>query len=106
MTTHSKNAEKALPLADLPVGSMCRLELFGTRVLIVNDDDVIRAVDDTCSHEDASLSLGALKSGTISCPLHGSRFCLKSGAALDEPAELPIKVYRVEVIDDHIWLHP
>ena len=64
-------------------------------ILIANINSQLYAVDDMCTHEDASLSLGALKELTISCPLHGSRFCLKSGAALDEPAEHALNVYKI-----------
>ncbi len=90
-----------LPLAELPgPGAMRRVEAFGERVLIANLDGAFHAVSDTCTHEDASLSLGALKHGTVSCPLHGSRFCLASGEALDEPAEDPLRVYRCTLSDD------
>ncbi len=90
-----------LPIDDLPgPGSMKRIDAFGERVLIANLDGVFHAVSDTCTHEDASLSLGALKPGTVSCPLHGSRFCLATGAALDEPAEDPIRVYRCTLSPD------
>ncbi len=79
-------------------GHMLRLEAFGTRILLAAAGDGLYAIDDTCSHEDASLSLGALQERTVKCPLHGSRFCLRTGAALDEPAELPVATYPVERI--------
>ncbi|MFT5110947.1 MAG: 3-phenylpropionate/trans-cinnamate dioxygenase ferredoxin subunit [Parasphingorhabdus sp.] len=88
----------------LKPGDMLRVNAFGERILLANDGDDLYAVSDTCSHEDASLSLGALKNATISCPLHGSRFCLRTGAALDEPAEVAIQVYTVEVIEGRIML--
>lgn len=90
-----------LPAAELPgPGAMKRVDAFGERVLIANVDGVFHAVSDTCTHEDASLSLGALKKGTVSCPLHGSRFCLATGEALDEPAELPLRVYVCDLSAD------
>ena len=90
-----------LSAAELPApGAMKRVEAFGDRVLIANVDGTFHAVSDTCTHEDASLSLGALKRGTVSCPLHGSRFCLATGAALDEPAEEPLRVYRCALSGD------
>jgi nitrite reductase/ring-hydroxylating ferredoxin subunit len=81
---------------ELPApGTMKRIEAFGARVLIANVDGEYHAVSDTCTHEDASLSLGALGPGTVSCPLHGSRFCLRTGMPLEEPAESPLTIYRV-----------
>ena len=79
---------------ELPTpGAMKRIEAFGTRVLIANVDGEFHAVSDTCTHEDASLALGALGPGTVACPLHGSRFCLRTGMPLEEPAESPLTVY-------------
>lgn len=88
-------------------GRMVRIEAFGERVMIANVEGAFFAVSDTCTHEDASLSHGALKSDlTVACPLHGSRFCLKTGAALDEPAEEPLTVYRAELVDGDLLLSP
>lgn len=86
-------------------GRMKRVEAFGERVMIANLSGSFFAVSDTCSHEDASLSLGALKAdATVACPLHGSRFCLKTGVALDEPAELPLIAYHTELVDGDLYL--
>jgi 3-phenylpropionate/trans-cinnamate dioxygenase ferredoxin subunit len=94
-----------LAAADLPAaGTMKRIDAFGERILIANVDETLYAVADTCTHEDASLSLGALKGDTVACPLHGSRFCLRTGAALDEPAETPLTVFTVENKRDGVWI--
>ena len=83
--------DQALPIAN----ETKRFFANGQYILIANIENQLYAVDDMCTHEDASLSLGALKELTISCSLHGSRFCLKSGVALDEPAELALNVYKI-----------
>lgn len=96
-----------LRTSDLPApGRATRVDAFGERILVVNVGGVLRAVSDTCSHEDASLSLGAVAGETIRCPLHGSRFCLKTGAALDEPAELPLTVYAVTAVEGGVEIRP
>ena len=79
---------------DLPPGTMQRYESEGQRILIANIDGTPFAVDDTCTHEDASLYMGALQGDKVKCPLHGSRFCLRDGRALDEPAEIDLVCYR------------
>jgi len=92
------STENLIPAEQLPrAGSTRRFDIHGQRILIANIDGGYHAVADTCSHEDASLSLGALKGETISCPLHGSRFCLRTGQALDEPAEEAIAVYATRL---------
>jgi 3-phenylpropionate/trans-cinnamate dioxygenase ferredoxin subunit len=72
--------------------------------LLANVDGRFYAVDDTCSHEDFSLSYGRLEGDRIKCSLHGSRFCLRTGRPQDEPAEEPIGTYRVVVRDGTVWI--
>ena len=84
-------------LDDLPPGSMRRIDGASQRVLIANVAGTPLAVSDTCTHEDASLSMGALYGETVRCPLHGSRFCLRDGRAMDEPAEVDLACFAVRV---------
>ena len=46
--------------------------------LFRDDDGSYYALDDTCSHEDASLAEGWIEAGEVECPLHASRFCLRT----------------------------
>ena len=84
-------------LRDLPPSSMKRFDRKANRILLANIDNQIFAVDDTCTHEDASLSTGSLKGDLVKCPLHGSRFCVRDGRALEEPAETSLKCYPTRV---------
>jgi len=85
-------------LDDLPPGNMRRIDTASQRVLIANVAGTPLAVADTCTHEDASLSMGALDGETVRCPLHGSQFCLRDGRAMDEPAEIDLVCFAVRVI--------
>jgi 3-phenylpropionate/trans-cinnamate dioxygenase ferredoxin subunit len=87
---------------DLPPGKMVRASHDGRHYLLANVDGTVYAVDDQCSHEDASLYKGSLHGDCVRCPLHGSRFDLKTGAALDEPAETPINTYAVRIRGDAV----
>jgi len=60
-------------------------------------DGKFYATDDTCTHEDASLSTGFLKGDIVKCPLHGSRFNVCTGKALEEPAEEDLRTYPVRL---------
>jgi len=82
-------------IEDLPSGTMKRYDLGRRRILVANVEGTPLAVADTCTHEDASLSMGALQGDKVKCPLHGSRFCLRDGQALDEPAEVDLECYTV-----------
>ena len=89
---------------NLKPDSMKRIELNGLCILIANIQGALYAVQDTCTHEDASLYQGALEGDCVRCPLHGSRFCLTNGRAIDDPAEIDLAVYSVFTRDGRIFL--
>ena len=83
--------------ADLEPGTMKRLDIDQRPVLLANVEGTVVAVADTCTHEDASLSGGALDGVYIRCPLHGSRFCLLNGKAVDDPAEIDLETFPIKI---------
>lgn len=89
---------------ELPPGKMKRVDRDGRRILLANVDGKYYATDDTCTHEDASLSKGFLKGDIVKCPLHGSRFNLCTGQVLDDPAEQNLRTYPVRVDGDDILI--
>lgn len=91
---------------DLDPGRFLKVEVAGQAFLIARIEDDLYAVEDLCSHEDYPLSYGCLDGECIKCSLHGSRFSLKTGAPLDEPADQPIATYGVMIEDGQIWLDP
>ncbi len=98
----SERFTRVASLAELPPGTLGRAEAGGRRILLANVDGEILATDEICTHEDASLYRGALHGDCVSCPLHGSRFNLRTGEPLEEPATEPLRTYEVEVRDGDI----
>ena len=96
--------ERAAAVSDLPAGTMRRVTIRGHDVLIANAGGTVLATDDTCTHEDASLSGGVLAGTIVRCPLHGATFDLRDGAPLDEPAEEPLRRHEVKVEDGAIYV--
>jgi nitrite reductase/ring-hydroxylating ferredoxin subunit len=86
---------------DIPPGHAARVEIDDVPVAIFNVDGRFFAVDDTCTHQEASLSEGDLDIDrcAVECPLHGSAFDLRTGEVLSLPAVEPVRVHRVEVHD-------
>ena len=74
------------------------------RILLANVDGRYYATDDTCTHEDASLSAGSLRGALVKCPLHGSRFDVRTGRAMEEPAEEDLKTYAVRLEGNSILI--
>ena len=91
--------EQAAKVVELPAGTMRCVTIGGRDVLIANVDGTVLATDDTCTHEDASLSRGVLTGAVVRCPLHGATFDLRNGAPLDEPAEEPLRCHETKVED-------
>ena len=94
MTQEFAEAGKA---GELAPGAMKRIDVRGRRILLANVDGRLCAVDDTCTHEEASLSTGVLNGELVKCPLHGSRFNVCTGKALEEPAEEDLRTYPVRL---------
>lgn len=90
-------------LAQLPPGKMiCVQAPDGRRLLLANVEGAVHAADEMCTHEDAPLCTGSLKSHYVKCPLHGSRFDLTTGEAMEDPADAPLRIYPVRIENDAI----
>ncbi len=89
-----------LPVAtvsEIPAGHTLRVQPRKSPILLANVDGTLYACDDTCTHEDSSLSLGRLDGELVKCTLHGSRFNVRTGHPVEEPAEEPLRTYPVRV---------
>ncbi|WP_445400602.1 3-phenylpropionate/cinnamic acid dioxygenase ferredoxin subunit [Zobellella sp. An-6] len=72
---------------------------------VFNSQGNFFAMNDRCSHGNASMSEGYLEDdGTVECPLHAARFCLKSGKAMCMPATDPIQTFPVVIEDDALYI--
>ncbi len=87
------------PLAALPRGEARRVEADPPIAVFHTDDGEVFAIDDTCTHQDASLADGWLEGCEIECPLHASRFDLRTGAVDEPPAKLPVRTHEVVIVD-------
>ena len=86
-----------LTLDQLQEGKPLRLDKNGVSICVARVGNEVFALDDTCSHSDASLSEGEVIDGVIECWLHGAHFDLRSGQALTPPAVSPVKSYPVKI---------
>lgn len=91
-----------LKLSELTAGKPVKIEKDGRSICVARVGDEIFAIDDTCSHSDASLSEGEITDFKIECWLHGAEFDLRTGEALTPPAVAPIKTYSVSVDGDSV----
>jgi 3-phenylpropionate/trans-cinnamate dioxygenase ferredoxin subunit len=92
------------PLSDLPRGEALRVPVEPPIAVFHTEDGELLAVDDTCTHQDASLADGWLEGCEVECPLHASRFDLRTGQVDAPPAKSPVRTHRVVVEDDHVYV--
>ena len=78
--------------------------LDGRRIAVFNADGELFAVDDRCTHQEASLADGFLEGCEVECPLHASAFDLRTGVPSGPPATKPIRTYPVAVADGTILI--
>lgn len=78
-------------------GKPVAIDVDGVAVCVARIGDEVFAVEDTCTHSDASLSEGEITGTKIECWLHGAEFDLRTGEALTPPATAALKTFKVEV---------
>jgi nitrite reductase/ring-hydroxylating ferredoxin subunit len=88
---------KVCELSDVPPGTMYPADVGDVRLMIVNVDGTLYATDRICTHETADLSTGFLNESEVTCPLHLSRFDVKTGAVRNPPAMEPLTTYKLKV---------
>lgn len=91
-----------LLLSELQQGKPVKVEKNGKTICVVRVGDEVFAVDDTCSHSEASLSEGDITDFKIECWMHGAEFDLRTGEALTPPAVAPLHTYGVHVDGDSV----
>ena len=82
-------------MATLAEGGMAACRVDGVELLICQVRGSYYAVSNRCSHANQALSGGKLRGHTISCPLHGARFDVRTGKCLAAPATAPIRSFPV-----------
>ena len=78
-------------------GKPVAIDVDGVTVCVARIGDEVFAVEDTCTHSEASLSEGEITGTKIECWLHGAEFDLRTGQALTPPATAALKTFKVEV---------
>jgi 3-phenylpropionate/trans-cinnamate dioxygenase ferredoxin subunit len=100
-----RSAELArCPLTQVRSAEVTRVPSEAGPIAIFNLEGELLAVQDTCSHEDASLADGFLEGHVIECPLHGGQFDLRSGAAVCLPAQHPLRRFATRTDGEFVYV--
>ncbi|MFD6066365.1 bifunctional 3-phenylpropionate/cinnamic acid dioxygenase ferredoxin subunit [Amycolatopsis lurida] len=94
---------RACSVSELPEGEALRLP-GPVPVSVFHAEGAYYALDDTCSHQDASLADGWIEGCYVECPLHAARFDLRTGAPDCLPAKNAVRTYPVVIADGVIYV--
>jgi len=98
-------AEKYVTVAkvgDLEPGELMYVEVGDEPVCLINLEGELYALNDTCTHEEASLSDGTIEGDEIECPLHGGAFNIRTGEPVAFPVVVPVETYGVRIVGDDV----
>ena len=87
---------------DLGPGQVEVFEVGDEYVALANVDGQFCAFADVCTHDDGPLVEGDLEGHVVTCPRHGARFDVCSGAALSLPAVVPLPTFEVRVVNGEV----
>ena len=91
-----------IPFNSLIDGKPMAIDIEGTAVCVARVGNEVFAIEDTCSHSEASLSEGEITGTKIECWLHGAEFDLRTGEALTPPATEGLKTFKIERSGDQV----
>jgi len=89
---------------EVPDPGKTLVEVDGEMVALFHVDGAWHAIDDVCTHDGGPLADGELRNHTISCPRHGAKFDVRTGAALTMPAVRPTRAHDVKVEGNGVWV--
>jgi 3-phenylpropionate/trans-cinnamate dioxygenase ferredoxin subunit len=85
-------------LEGLPISTL----VGDVEVCLLRVGDRFYAIDNLCTHAEASLADGTQYGVILECPRHGGRFNIETGEAVHYPAFAPVRTYPVRVDGDRL----
>lgn len=83
-------------LTDIQLGHGIVAEAKGQTLAVFNVDGTIHAINNTCCHRDGPLGEGELEGNIVTCPWHGWRYNVATGACMNNPSS-KVEAYQVKI---------
>ncbi len=102
-----ENFKELIKLNMLTNDGVTKVDRWDHCFAVVRFDEDIYILDDRCSHQDYSLSLGEVDRDemTLECFKHGSTFSLIDGQPTCLPARNPVKVYELKIENEIVYIN-
>lgn len=92
--------EEVANVDEIELGGTLLVELSEPVCLVRPDEQDVRAVHDTCTHQQQPLHEGTVDDDdTLVCAAHAARFDLTTGASIGVPEVPAVRVYACKVED-------
>jgi nitrite reductase/ring-hydroxylating ferredoxin subunit len=96
--------QSAVPAGEVVEGLPVLVTINGIDICVLHHGDRYYAIDDLCTHAEASLSEGEQRGRILECPRHGGQFDIHTGEAVHYPAFAPVTTYPVKVDHGMIYI--
>lgn len=93
---------KAVSTHEIEEGQGKEVKVGGKAIAIFKTKGNFYATEAMCTHRNAPLAEGECEGTELTCPWHGARFDLTTGAALSRPATKAVTTYKVQVVGDEV----
>jgi len=91
-------------VGDLGEEEVMEVKAGDEEICIYNVEGEFFATHAICTHENVGLADGFVEGDKIECPLHSACFEIKTGKAVNPPAEVDLKTYPVKIDGDTIFV--
>ncbi|MCS7230166.1 MAG: non-heme iron oxygenase ferredoxin subunit [Candidatus Kryptonium sp.] len=85
-------------------GELKVFEVNDESVILINLNGEIFAYKNQCSHMELELNDAEIDGEILTCPWHGAKFDIRTGAVVRLPASQPLEKYEVKVEGDKIFI--
>lgn len=86
---------------DLPGGETRTVEVGPHAIAVFRAAGELFAIDGRCPHREGPLGEGEVRGTIVTCPWHGWRFDLRTGANVNNPA-VRVACFPVSIVDGEI----
>jgi nitrite reductase/ring-hydroxylating ferredoxin subunit len=91
-------------LAEFTDGQMRAVDVGAAKALVVRRGEGVLAISNVCSHAGGPLDEGELSGDIVTCPWHGSKFCVRDGEVRGGPATFSQPRYEARIRDGRVEL--
>jgi nitrite reductase/ring-hydroxylating ferredoxin subunit len=95
---------KVAKISDVAVGSAKAVTTSGVTVAVFHRPEGWFAIEGLCTHKGGPLAEGEVEALTVTCPLHGGQFDIRTGSVLSGPPKRPVRAFPVVIEGEDVAL--